>query len=188
MRPNVAAALQSDLRSLSVESRRRHADVKEVRSPRPPRPPPPPPAQHRLTCARPVGQAAERALLEARSLKDGGGGADGGALAASVGQFELIARPLTMACRTGEAELALIAVGCLHKLIAQDVVPLESLSSILGTLADQAAGTDDEGVQAKLLQTVLSLLASTTYPVRRDDLSRAPLGPHRTALCRAIAG
>ena len=126
-----------------------------------------------------MGQAAERALLEARSLKDGGGGADGdgGALAASVGQFELIARPLTMACRTGEAELALIAVGCLHKLIAQDVVPLESLSSILGTLADQAAGTDDEGVQAKLLQTVLSLLASTTYPVRRDDLSRAPLGP-----------
>ena len=32
---------------------------------------------------------------------------------------------------------------------------------------------NDEGVQAKILQTVLSLLASRTYPVRRDDLSRA---------------
>ena len=135
------AMLQSDLRSLSVESRSKHPVVKE---------------------------AADQAILQLRSLKH----PEPGSESYSVGQFELVVRPLTMACKTREPKLALIAVGCLQKLIAQDVVPLDSLSAVLATLVDQA-GTGDEGVQAKILQTVLSLLASKTYPVRRDDLSRA---------------
>jgi len=141
----VLLMLQSDLRSLSVESRSKHPQVKE---------------------------AAERAILQVRSLKQPEPGSEEGPAAASVGQFELVVRPLTMACKTREPKLALIAVGCLQKLIAQDAIPLESLSAVLATLVDQA-DTGDEGVQAKILQTVLSLLASRTYPVRRDDLSRA---------------
>lgn len=133
--------LQSDLRSLSVESRNKHPRVRE---------------------------AADQAILQVRSLKQ----PEPGSESYSVGQFELVVRPLTMACKTREPKLALIAVGCLQKLIAQDAVPLDSLSAVLATLVDQA-GTGDEGVQAKILQTVLSLLASKTYPVRRDDLSRA---------------
>ena len=135
--------LQSDLRSLSVESRRKHPEVKE---------------------------AAERAILQVRQVKEGE--AEEGPAAASVGQFELVVRPLTMACKTRDPKLALISAGCLQKLIAQDAIPLESLSAVLETLVEQA-GSGDEGVQAKILQTVLSLLASQTYPVRRDDLSRA---------------
>ena len=143
MRATVLMMLQSDLRSLSLEARRTHPEVKE---------------------------AAERAILQVRQVKEGG--AEEGPAAASVGQFELVVRPLTMACKTRDPKLALISAGCLQKLIAQDAVPLESLSAVLETLVEQA-GSGDEGVQAKILQTVLSLLASQTYPVRRDDLSRA---------------
>ncbi len=142
----VLMLLQSDLRSLSVESRSKHPQVKE---------------------------AADQAILQVRSLKQPEAGSEGGPAAASVGQFELVVRPLTMACKTREPKLALIAVGCLQKLIAQDAIPLDSLSAVLATLVDQAGTTGDEGVQAKILQTVLSLLASKTYPVRRDDLSQA---------------
>ena len=91
----VLMLLQSDLRSLSVESRSKHPQVKE---------------------------AADQAILQVRTLKQPEAVSEGGP-AVAVGQFELVVRPLTMACKTREPKLALIAVGCLQKLIAQDASP-----------------------------------------------------------------
>lgn len=136
--------LQSDLRSLSVEARRRHADVKEAAD---------------------RGAAAVRVHQEAP-------GAAGAAIGDQPELCEELLRPCMLACATNDARLVLIAVGCLHKLISNGAVPRRFLSAVLISLQEQASGPDD-GVQAKILQTVLSLMGSEAYSVSANHLGKA---------------
>eukprot|EP01048_Picozoa_sp_COSAG05_P001388 COSAG05_NODE_47_length_24712_cov_26.673844_4_plen_1254_part_00 len=144
----VLTLLQSDLRSLCVESRRRHPNLKET------------------------AESVVRRVRELQSLP---------CLEIDALEFSTIVQPFKLACATEDPKLRLIAVNCLQKCISTDAVPPESMQSILDILHEQSTGGSrkvgahgsEEAAQAKALQTLLALLASSRYTIRCAEVGRA---------------
>eukprot|EP00850_Spirogloea_muscicola_P011262 SM000069S20699 [mRNA] locus=s69:305828:318440:+ [translate_table: standard] len=149
------AVLEADLRALSSESRRRFPAVKD---------------------------AAEHGIIKLRSLPD----------AEAIANSEDVLRIFTMACEVKQVKLSVIGLSCLQKLIAHDAVAPTALPQILTTLKEQSEAFDDlstltpplrwlgqhteaqdENVQLKVLQTVLTLLQSRLHPVEEDNMATA---------------
>eukprot|EP00850_Spirogloea_muscicola_P007731 SM000040S14743 [mRNA] locus=s40:68395:80992:+ [translate_table: standard] len=154
------AVLEADLRALSSESRRRYPAVKDA-------------AEHGIIKARPI--LLPCSLL--RLLPD----------AEAIANSEDVLHIFTMACEVKQVKLSVIGLSCLQKLIAHDAVAPTALPQILTTLKEQSEAFDDlstltpplrwlgqhteaqdESVQLKVLQTVLTLLQSRLHPVEES--------------------
>eukprot|EP00850_Spirogloea_muscicola_P022427 SM000294S10819 [mRNA] locus=s294:115581:128242:+ [translate_table: standard] len=104
--------------------------------------------------------------------------------AEAIANSEDVLRIFTMACEVKQVKLSVIGLSCLQKLIAHDAVAPTALPQILTTLKEQSEVFDelstltpplrwlgqhteaqDESVQLKVLQTVLTLLQSRLHPV-----------------------
>lgn len=158
--------LQSDLRSLCVESRRRFPDVKKAAE-----------------------LASSTVLSGSKAAAEGNGGGGGESSVLSDQDFEAAVRPFILACETRDPKLALIGVGCLQKLIAQNVAPPALVGSFLETACAEAAAaspssssSSSTGARAKALQTVIALLMSERYALRRAELGRA------LSVCLTLSG
>ena len=146
--------LNSNLRTLSAETRRKHGAVKE---------------------------ASDRAVLRLRTisahrteamqaLQASGGTAAASDAAAAIELHNDVLVPFFMACALKPAKIQALAAGSLQTITAHGAVPPGSLTHLLEA-ADHLAESSDESVQIKTLQMILSLVTST--PIHGDALARA---------------
>ncbi|PON87081.1 Mon2, dimerization and cyclophilin-binding domain containing protein [Trema orientale] len=145
------AVLESDLRALSAEARRRYPTVKDG-------------AEHAILKV--LCELGTHAFvddnLQLRSLSS----------PSEIAQNEDILRIFLVACEVKTVKLSVIGLSCLQKLISHDAVALSALKEILSTLKDHAE-MGDEIVQLKTLQTILTILQSRLHPEDEDNMVEA---------------
>ncbi|CAJ1976202.1 unnamed protein product [Sphenostylis stenocarpa] len=87
-----------------------------------------------------------------------------------IAHNEDILRIFLMACEVRTVKLSIIGLSCLQKLISHDAVSPSALREILSTLKDHAE-MGDEGVQLKTLQTISIIFQSRLHPENELDLN-----------------
>ncbi|KAB1202761.1 hypothetical protein CJ030_MR8G022169 [Morella rubra] len=167
------AVLESDLRALSAEARRRYPAVKEG-------------AEHAILKMQCSGSHEKKsacslvfilllvrglnlscissfnANFQLRSLSS----------ASEIAHNEDILRIFLMACEVRTVKLSVIGLSCIQNLISHDAVAPSALKEILSTLKDHAEMAD-ESVQLKTLQTILIIFQSHLYPENEENTSQA---------------
>ncbi|KAJ3064875.1 hypothetical protein HDU98_011758 [Podochytrium sp. JEL0797] len=78
-------------------------------------------------------------------------------------------RPFLLACESKNPKLVPIAISCLQRLTLHQAIPASSVAKVLKTLGDALASLD-QGLQLKMLQTVLPLLTAYKLNVGGDAL------------------
>lgn len=142
------ALLEADLRALSAEARRGDGFAGWLTGPQHPE----------------LKEAAEHAIIKLRSLPPG---AEPGP---AVAGCEEVLRPFLLACESRSVPLALLGLGCVQKLLANDGVAAEHLPAVIAVL-QHFPEVFDEGVQLKTLQTVLTILQSRLFPAEESVLA-----------------
>lgn len=107
-----------------------------------------------------VKDAAEHAILKLRSLPE----------LTLLARSDDIVRVFIMACECKNVRLSVIGLACLQKWIAHGAVPPLALPEILATLKEHA-DINDESVQLKTLQTILTIFQSQLHP--EDEVNMA---------------
>lgn len=124
--------LQNDLRTLSLEARKKFPQIKET---------------------------TERAILKLRNVDEQEH--DLAKKIEAVAKADEVLKPLLLACDSNNPKMIAIGVGSIQKLIAQNAVSEASLPRIMRVLAQQVEAGDDT-VKLKILQAVVSLLTTQT--------------------------
>eukprot|EP00249_Psilotum_nudum_P022267 c28446_g1_i3 orf=509-5821(-) len=109
-----------------------------------------------------VKDAAEHAILKLRSLPD----------PTLIAQSDHILRIFLTACECKSVKLSAIGLACLQKLIAHGAVDPAALPDILAVLKEHA-DMNDESVQLKTLQTILTIFQSQLHPENEDSMAIA---------------
>eukprot|EP00250_Pteridium_aquilinum_P017543 c23683_g1_i1 orf=245-5539(+) len=109
-----------------------------------------------------VKEAAEHAILKLRSLPD----------PTLLARSDDIVRIFIMACECKNVKLSITGLACLQKWIAHGAVPPLALPEILATLKEHA-DINDETVQLKTLQTILTIFQSQLHPEDEDNMAIA---------------
>lgn len=109
-----------------------------------------------------IKEAAEHAILKLRSIPD----------PALLARSDDIVRIFIMACECKNVKLSITGLACLQKWIAHGAVPVLSLPEILATLKEHA-DINDETVQLKTLQTILTIFQSQLHPEDEDNMAIA---------------
>ncbi|KAH7372647.1 hypothetical protein KP509_17G014700 [Ceratopteris richardii] len=109
-----------------------------------------------------VKEAAEHAILKLRSHPD----------PALLARSDDILRIFIMACECKNVKLSITGLACLQKWIAHGAVPPSSLPEILATLKEHA-DINDETVQLKTLQAILTIFQSQLHPEDEDNMAIA---------------
>ncbi|PRP89711.1 protein hypothetical protein [Planoprotostelium fungivorum] len=152
------SSLQTDLRTLSAEARKKHANIKEVTNIWTIY------GATQLNCKK----AAERGILRLRSIEEENAETKNAARCAkAIGQSEDVLRPLLMACEQKGSKMVPMSVSTIHKLIVHNAVDPSSVSKITARLGPQVESSD-ESTQLKILQALLALV--TTIVVHGDEL------------------
>lgn len=109
-----------------------------------------------------VKEAAEHAILKLRSLPD----------LTLLARSDDIVRIFIMACECKNVKLSITGLTCLQKWIAHGAIPSLALPEILATLKEHA-DINDETVQLKTLQTILTIFQSQLHPEDEDNMAIA---------------
>ena len=130
MAASVQAIVEADLRTLSLEARRRHPEVKE---------------------------AAERALQRLRTAVPEG--ASPAEQAAALAQAEEVLLPFTMALAPRSDAMPLCALGAIQRLISHRAIAPPQLPGIISQLLARVQSSE-EAFLLKALQTALIIASS----------------------------
>ncbi|KAJ7563609.1 hypothetical protein O6H91_03G117100 [Diphasiastrum complanatum] len=107
-----------------------------------------------------VKDAAEHAILKIRNFSD----------PSQIARNDDILRIFLLACDAKNAKLSVIGLSCLQKLIAHDAVAPSALPQILATLKEHAE-INDETIQLKTLQAILTILQSQLHPEEEENMA-----------------
>jgi hypothetical protein len=127
------AVLEADLRALSSEARHRYPLVKD---------------------------AAEHAIIKLRSTSD----------PSQLAKSDDIVRTILLACEPKNVKMSSLGLACMQKLISHDAVSPTALCSILVTLKEHSEMAEDV-IQLKTLQTILTILQSQLHPKDEDSMA-----------------
>jgi len=142
----LSTQLQTDLRELSVEARKKFPDIKE---------------------------SAEHAILKLRSISEQYKETSQQLQELTKNNNEVL-RPFLLACETKQNKLLGIALSGIHKLITHGALAPTSISTTVRTISAQMGLIlNEESAQLKVLQTMVALLGMRTFTLHSDDLSQA---------------
>ncbi|KAG8391013.1 hypothetical protein BUALT_Bualt01G0143800 [Buddleja alternifolia] len=148
--------LESDLRALSAEARRRYPAVKDA-------------AEHAilkvslslsLQCTHSFSFSVNSTFLRSLSSPD------------EIAHNEDILRIFVMACEVKNVKLSVIGLSCLQKLISHDAIAPSTLKEILSTLKEHGEMAN-ESIQLKTLQTILVIFQSRLQPDNEENMAHA---------------
>ncbi|EFJ19302.1 hypothetical protein SELMODRAFT_444206 [Selaginella moellendorffii] len=107
-----------------------------------------------------VKDAAEHAILKLRTITD----------PSQISRNDDVLRLYMLACDTRNVKLSILGLSCLQKLLAHDAVPPLAFPQILETLQEHCE-INDEILQLKTLQTILTILQSKLHPGDENSMS-----------------
>eukprot|EP00698_Gefionella_okellyi_P007295 TRINITY_DN1772_c0_g1_i1.p1 TRINITY_DN1772_c0_g1~~TRINITY_DN1772_c0_g1_i1.p1 ORF type:complete len:1448 (+),score=361.17 TRINITY_DN1772_c0_g1_i1:50-4393(+) len=132
MSHSFVAVLQTDLRALSAEAKRRHPEVRD---------------------------AADKAILKLKAIEDKGE-TDVSMVSEAVAKTDDVLHPFMLAVDSKNSKMVLLAVNCLQLLLSRNAVSSTSIKAVVSAFALQVDGAD-EVLQLKILQAVLALVTVT---------------------------
>ncbi|KAL9646215.1 hypothetical protein ABK040_008088 [Willaertia magna] len=141
--------LQSELRSLSSESQKKHPSVKE---------------------------AADRGVRQLRSLQEKIDQLSSDQVIQLIkSNNDEIVKPFLIACESKNTKLIVTALSSLHQLLQHHAVPEGGLGIIIETVARLHQQTSEETVQLKLLQLVLTIFTASNESGDSYELTHTTL-------------